>query len=50
LKTFGARYKKGQAAIAEDTNGFGKTLKSLEVKASNVELLKLLSRIRHEFW
>jgi hypothetical protein len=50
LETIWPRHEKCQAAIAQYANSLRKTLKCLEIKAGNVELLKLLSRIKHEFF
>ena len=49
LEAVRSRHKKRQTAIAQHANGIRKTIKCLKFKASNVELLKLLGRIGHEF-
>src|SRR5579859_2571551 len=48
LEAIDSRRQKSQTAIPQDTNGFGKAFKGLEIKAGNVELLELLGRIGHE--
>lgn len=40
--------KEGDAAIPQDTNGFGKALKGLQIEAGEIELLELFSGVHRK--